>query len=284
MQDQMEEIEPLKLAPRGHAPFNTKFSREETASGPVTRCRAQGWVDSQRLRDRDRVVQLADWLCTSSLPGPVKINHLLNVDAAAGPKGMPRLAIGRVLDPSRSSSFSPVLRRTPSRRIPPSITALAEADAALASAVQLAHIHQKKQKRIEALKSDVLALENSWHNVIVQLEEGRRDLEAIIAEGDVRLDTIEQAKAGAIPYPELLAYAQSLSAFTSAPPNLPDFSLPGQPPPPLFFPPFPNEEKMRRGHLNAEEPLGPLGETHSVGRPASLASNGQPAKHSERTV
>ena len=61
--------------------------------------------------------------------------------------------------------------------------------------------------------------------------------------------------AGAIPYPELLAYAQSLSAFTSAPPNLPEVSLPGQPTPPLFFPPFPNEEKMRRGHLNSEEPL-----------------------------
>ena len=169
---------------------------------------------------------------------------------------------------------------------PPPIIALADADATLAAAVQLAHIHQKKQQRIEALKSDVLALENSWRNVIVQLEEGRRDLEAIIAEGDVRLNAIEQAKAGmatvpcqfqrrsnlfffvagAIPYPELLAYAQSLSAFTSAPPNLPDLSLPGQPPPPLFFPPFPNEEKMRRGHLNAEEPLGPLGETHSVGR------------------
>ncbi|KAH9072379.1 vitamin-D-receptor interacting mediator subunit 4-domain-containing protein [Lactarius deliciosus] len=165
-------------------------------------------------------------------------------------------------------SLSPPHTKPP---LPPSITALAEADAALASAVQLAHIHQKKQKRIEALKSDVLALENSWRNVIVQLEEGRRDLEAIIAEGDVRLDAIEQAKAGAIPYPELLAYAQSLSAFTSAPPNLPDLSLPGQPPPPLFFPPFPNEEKMRRGHLNAEEPLGPLGETHSVGRPPSLS-------------
>lgn len=47
---------------------------------------------------------------------------------------------------------------------------------------------------------------------------------------------------------------------------MPDLSLPGQPPPPLFFPPFPNEEKMRRGHLNAEAPLGLLGETHSVGR------------------
>jgi len=73
------------------------------------------------------------------------------------------------------------------------------------------------------------------------------------------------------PYPELLAYAQSLSAFTSAPPNMPDLSLPGQPPPPLFFPPFPNEEKMRRGRLNAEAPLGPLGETHSVGRPSTVS-------------
>lgn len=70
---------------------------------------------------------------------------------------------------------------------------------------------------------------------------------------------------GAIPYPELLAYAQSISAFTSAPPNMPEMT-PGQPPPPLFFPPFPNEEKMRRGRMNNEEPLGLLGETHSVGR------------------
>ena len=69
-----------------------------------------------------------------------------------------------------------------------------------------------------------------------------------------------------IPYPELLAYAQSISAFTSAPPHMPDLGLPGQPPPPLFFPPFPNEEKMRRGHMGAEEPLALLGETHEVGK------------------
>ena len=47
---------------------------------------------------------------------------------------------------------------------------------------------------------------------------------------------------------------------------MPDITVPGQPPPPLFFPPFPNEEKMRRGRLNEEAPLGQLGETHSVGR------------------
>jgi len=182
-------------------------------------------------------------------------------------------------------SLSPPHTKAPP---PPPFTALADADAALAAAVQLARLHQKKQQRLEALKAEILALEDSWRTVIMRLEEGRRELEAIISEGDVRLAAIEQAKAGtgrsagsafvemfvvtvsffagAIPYPELLAYAQSLSAFTSAPPNLPDVSLPGQPPPPLFFPPFPNEEKMRRGHLNAEEPLGPLGETHSVGR------------------
>ncbi|KAK0446923.1 hypothetical protein ARMSODRAFT_1016501 [Armillaria solidipes] len=47
---------------------------------------------------------------------------------------------------------------------------------------------------------------------------------------------------------------------------MPDLQA-GQPPPPLFFPPFPNEEKMRRGRLNAEAPLGLPGETHSIGAP-----------------
>lgn len=80
------------------------------------------------------------------------------------------------------------------------------------------------------------------------------------------LASVAEHLAASIPYPQLLAYAQSLSAFTSAPPNMPDMTLPGQPPPPLFFPPFPNEEKMRKGRLNAEAPLGLLGEIHSVGR------------------
>lgn len=93
----------------------------------------------------------------------------------------------------------------------------------------------------------------------------------MIEEGDRRIKAISDAKKASIPYPELLAYAQSLSAFTSAPPNMPDIALPGQPAPPLFFPPFPNEEKMRRGRLNAEAPLGSLGETYSVG-PSPTAS------------
>lgn len=90
-------------------------------------------------------------------------------------------------------SLSPPHNKPPP---PPPIAALANADAALAEAIQLAHLHQKKQQRIEALKAEVLSLESSWRTVIMQLEEGRRDLEAMISEGDVRLDAIEQAKAG----------------------------------------------------------------------------------------
>jgi len=101
----------------------------------------------------------------------------------------------------------------------------------------------------------------------------------VIDEGDERIKAIEEAKKASIPYPELLAYAQSLSAFTSAPPNMPDFSTPGQPPPSLFFPPFPNEEKMRSGRLNAEAPLGQLGETHSVGRPPTISPNVAESSH-----
>ena len=77
--------------------------------------------------------------------------------------------------------------------------------------------------------------------------------------------------AGAIPYPELLAYAQHISTFSSAPPNFeePPPPAPGGPlpkPTQTFNPPFPNEVKMRLGRLGLEGSLGPLGETHSVGR------------------
>ncbi|KAH9930306.1 vitamin-D-receptor interacting mediator subunit 4-domain-containing protein [Fomitopsis serialis] len=148
----------------------------------------------------------------------------------------------------------------------PPVSAFLEVDAALAAAVQCARAHQVRQRRIEALKAEVLELDSEWRDVVGSLEGGRRELEETVKEGEERLKAIEEAKTAAIPYPELLAYAQSLSAFTSAPPNMPDLTLPGQPPPPLFFPPFPNEEKMRRGHMNDEAPLGLLGETHSVGK------------------
>ncbi|KAI5124208.1 hypothetical protein M0805_005058 [Coniferiporia weirii] len=165
-------------------------------------------------------------------------------------------------------SLSPAQTKPPP---PPPIEAFIEADTALAAALQQARIHQVNQRRIDSLTAEVLGLEARLREVRTELEKGRRELEEIIEEGDERIEAVGKAKEAALPYPELLAYAQSLSAFTSAPPNMPDISMPGQPPPPLFFPPFPNEEKMRRGRLNAEAPLGLLGETHSVGRPPTMS-------------
>ncbi|GLB41746.1 putative vitamin-D-receptor interacting Mediator subunit 4 [Lyophyllum shimeji] len=165
-------------------------------------------------------------------------------------------------------SLSPVQTKPPP---PPPLSAFLACDEALSSGVSLARKHQIKQRRIDALEQEILDLEARWREIASVLESGKRELEEMIQEGEERIKAIEAAKKAAIPYPELLAYAQSISAFTSAPPNMPDLSLPGQPPPPLFFPPFPNEEKMRRGHLNAEAPLGLLGETHSVGRPPTVS-------------
>jgi len=170
------------------------------------------------------------------------------------------------------------------RRVPlPSVSAFVECDAQISRALDIARTHQIKQRKVEALKQDILDLNAQWRHICSELEAGKQELEIMIKEGDERIESIDRAKYGqlaltfrltnaqlasaaSLPYPELLAYAQSLSSFTSAPPNMPDLMLPGQPPPPLFFPPFPNEEKMRKGRLNAEAPLGPLGETHSVGR------------------
>ncbi|KAK7056285.1 hypothetical protein VNI00_002838 [Paramarasmius palmivorus] len=161
----------------------------------------------------------------------------------------------------------------------PSLSSFLAVDEALSAAVNLTYKHQLKQRKIEALKAEILDLDSRWRRICMELENEKLELEDLITEGDERIESIEQAKKASIPYPELLAYAQSLSAFTSAPPNMPDQNIPGQPPPPLFFPPFPNEEKMRRGHLNAEAPLGLLGETHSVGKAPTVSPKGPDAHH-----
>ncbi|PFH51940.1 hypothetical protein AMATHDRAFT_141384 [Amanita thiersii Skay4041] len=166
------------------------------------------------------------------------------------------------------SSLSPSQTKPPP---PPPLSSFTACDQALSDAVNLAYKHQARQRKIDELENEILRLEVQWREMCEELETGKRELEEMIAEGEERIKAIEQARKASILYPELLAYAQSLSAFTSAPPNMPDMNLPGQPPPPLFFPPFPNEEKMRRGRLNAEAPLGPLGETHSVGRPPTVS-------------
>ena len=90
-------------------------------------------------------------------------------------------------------SLSPPQTKPPP---PPPISAFAECDAALASALELARAHQVKQRKIEKLKDEVVELEMRWREVLEKLETGRRELEVIVDEGQERIKTIERAKEG----------------------------------------------------------------------------------------
>ena len=90
-------------------------------------------------------------------------------------------------------SLSPTQTKPPPA---PSIAAFLEADAALAAAVKQARKHQIKQRKIERLKDEVLALEERWRDIIQGLEDSKRELAAILTEGEERIKSIEEAKAG----------------------------------------------------------------------------------------
>ena len=79
----------------------------------------------------------------------------------------------------------------------PEISALLSCDQELSAAVNLAYKHQLKQRKIEALKSEILSLDEQWRRICTELEEEKRELEEMLTEGDERIEAIEQAKKGA---------------------------------------------------------------------------------------
>lgn len=79
---------------------------------------------------------------------------------------------------------------------PPPISAFVAVDTKLAESVQLSRFHQVKQRQIESLKDEVLDLDAQWRKSVQELEAGKRELEAIMTEGDERIKAMEQASAG----------------------------------------------------------------------------------------
>ncbi len=80
---------------------------------------------------------------------------------------------------------------------PPPLEAFLAADVQLSNTLQKARVHQRNQRRIEALKTDILALETNLRDVWREMEKGKRELEEIIEEGDTRIKAMEKAKEGA---------------------------------------------------------------------------------------
>jgi hypothetical protein len=97
-------------------------------------------------------------------------------------------------------SLSPPQNRPPP---PPLISDFVDCDATLAAALQLARAHQARQRRIEVLKDEVLALEARWRDVVESLEAGRRELEVMLDEGEERTAAIRAATDGAHVAPTL---------------------------------------------------------------------------------
>ena len=57
---------------------------------------------------------------------------------------------------------------------------------------------RKRIKDVERLKEEVLESDRRWREIVRTLDEGRRELDAIVREGEERIKAIEEAKAGAL--------------------------------------------------------------------------------------
>ena len=91
-----------------------------------------------------------------------------------------------------SLSSDQTARRVP----PPSVSAFIECDAEISRALDIARTHQIKQRKVEALKQEILDLNAQWRHICSELEAGKQELEVMIKEGDERIESIQKAKYG----------------------------------------------------------------------------------------
>ena len=100
---------------------------------------------------------------------------------------------------------------------PPPLSAFLECDRALAEAINLVHVHQIKQRKIDTLETEILQLESQWRDICSQLAKGKAELEETIEEGDERITAIEEARRGALP----LEFLGSVFIHTSSVDSIP---------------------------------------------------------------
>jgi len=79
---------------------------------------------------------------------------------------------------------------------PPTAADLLQADLQLASALHTARAHQRRQRRIEELISEITGLDDELRDVFKTLGEGKSGLEDILDDADERLTAINRAKEG----------------------------------------------------------------------------------------
>lgn len=78
----------------------------------------------------------------------------------------------------------------------PPLSELVQCDSELATALHLARIHQGKQREIDKLMLEILALDTQLRNVILALSQGKEALENMMTEGDTVLEKANLAAEG----------------------------------------------------------------------------------------
>jgi len=80
--------------------------------------------------------------------------------------------------------------------VPPPTSAFFSVEASLARALAETASHQRRQRRIEELIAEIGVLETRWRWVVERIEQGKRELEAVVSEGEERIEGIRKAKEG----------------------------------------------------------------------------------------
>lgn len=205
---------------------------------------------------------------SSSLPIGPQISHLLSQFTSLS------LSLFSVI-----SSASLSLVADLSKSTQPIYTALAEVDDKLSRLLVMYDEHQQKQRRIEALISQLKTLDETWHASTLSLHACVQSLAPIVSSGALDRSSIAASAAAGLTPQSLLSYARLLAPFTSAPPSsiLPSqeerdklkgvgaTDPTGRSLPMGAIPPFPTEAAMRRGRLQFGREGAGVGETNEVG-------------------
>jgi hypothetical protein len=189
------------------------------------------------------VTSLLQTTMTSPIaPYSVPIQEALSANISKQTALLPLLfaAISNAAGPSTGSSSS-----KPS--VSPIFGDLARLDDELAVLMERARKHQLRWKRMEELKRQTIEVESQVRSALLVLEEGRRELEGIVADAKETVASIEMAQksksdictpsessgtelSAALTDPTnpetLLSFASSLSSYTSAPPYVLICTLP----------------------------------------------------------
>ncbi|KAI8599388.1 vitamin-D-receptor interacting mediator subunit 4-domain-containing protein [Dissophora ornata] len=124
---------------------------------------------------------------------------------------------------------------------------IVQLDATLMGAVEKIELHQQQQQRIRQVRVEIEEQNKAIMNVIQNLRDAKQVLETSLEDQDQKQAISADARSAEVSVTEIVAYANRLSNYTSAPPNF-NPQDPNQP----FEPPYPREVNMRAGILNQQ--------------------------------